>query len=95
MARADALPPGRRHGGVDAGRPERAVFISTRTILLVGVAVALAWAVSSIGHVLLLILVSIFNIAVLLPVVDAMERRLPLSRGMFRDGAGVRRVVNP
>ena len=82
MVRADALPPGRRHGAEDAGRPERAVFISTRTILLVGVAVALAWAVSSIGHVLLLILVSIFNIAVLLPVVDAMESRLPLSRGM-------------
>jgi predicted PurR-regulated permease PerM len=68
--------------GEDTGRPERAVFISTRTILLVGLAVALAWALSSIGHILLLILASIFNIAVLLPVVDAMERRLPLSRGI-------------
>ena len=65
-----------------AGRPERAVFISTRTILLVGLAVALAWALASIGHILLIILVSIFNIAVLLPVVNAMERRLPLRRGM-------------
>ena len=59
---------------------ELAVFISIRTILLVGVAVALAWALASIGHVLLLIFVSIFSVAVLSPVVDLMERKLPWSR---------------
>jgi predicted PurR-regulated permease PerM len=62
------------------GGRELAVFISIRTILLVGVAVALAWALASIGHVLLLIFVSIFSVAVLSPVVDLMERRLPWSR---------------
>src|SRR5262249_59031884 len=61
-------------------RRELAVFISIRTILLVGVAVALAWALASVGHVLLLIFVSIFSVAVLSPVVDFMQRRLPWSR---------------
>jgi predicted PurR-regulated permease PerM len=66
----------------DPRRRELAVFISIRTILLVGVAVALAWALASIGHVLLLIFVSIFSVAVLSPVVDLMERRLPWSRAV-------------
>jgi predicted PurR-regulated permease PerM len=61
---------------------ELAVFISIRTILLVGVAVAVAWALSSVGDVLLLIFVAVFSTAVLAPVVDAMERRLPWSRGL-------------
>jgi predicted PurR-regulated permease PerM len=61
---------------------ELAVFISIRTILLVGVAVALAWALASVGHVLLLIFVSIFSVAVLSPVVDLMERKLPWSRAV-------------
>jgi predicted PurR-regulated permease PerM len=65
-----------------AGGRELAVFISIRTILLVGVAVALAWALASIGHVLLLIFVSIFSVAVLSPVVDLMERRLPWNRAV-------------
>ncbi len=56
--------------------------ISVRTILLVGAAVALAWALASIGNVLLLILVSIFSVAVLTPVVDVMERRLPWRRAI-------------
>ena len=43
----------------DLGRRELAVFISIRTILLVGVAVALAWALASIGHVLLIILAAV------------------------------------
>jgi predicted PurR-regulated permease PerM len=60
---------------------ELAVFISIRTILLAGVAVALAWALASIGEVLLLVFVSVFSAAVLAPVVDAMSRRLPWSRG--------------
>jgi predicted PurR-regulated permease PerM len=63
------------------GQRELAVFISIRTILLVGVAVALAWALASVGHVLLLIFVSIFSVAVLSPVADLMERRLTWSRG--------------
>ena len=61
---------------------ELAVFISIRTILLVGVAVALAWALSSVGDVLLLIFVSIFCTAVLSPVIDLMERKLPWSRAV-------------
>jgi predicted PurR-regulated permease PerM len=63
-------------------RREVAVVISVRTILLVGAAVALAWALASIGQVLLLLLVSIFSVAVLTPVVDAMERRLPWGRAI-------------
>ena len=59
---------------------ELAVFISIRTILFVGVAVALAWALASIGQVLLLVFVSVFSAAVLAPVVDAMSRRLRWSR---------------
>jgi predicted PurR-regulated permease PerM len=61
---------------------ELAVFISIRTILLVGVAVALAWALASIGHVLLLIFVSIFSVAVLAPVVEWMGARLPWNRAV-------------
>jgi predicted PurR-regulated permease PerM len=61
---------------------ELVVFISTRTILLVGIAVALAWALASIGNVLLLLFVSVFTTAVLSPVVDAMCRRLGWSRAL-------------
>src|SRR5215470_9068581 len=61
---------------------ELAVFISIRTIMLVGVAVVLAWALASVGHVLLLVFVSIFSVAVLSPVVDVMERRLPWTRAL-------------
>jgi predicted PurR-regulated permease PerM len=75
MRRADSDP-----GAEDTGQRELAVFISIRTILLVGVAVALGWALASIGSVLLLILVAIFSVAVLTPVVDSMEHRLPWSR---------------
>ncbi len=56
--------------------------ISIRTLLLVGAGVALAWALTSVGRVLLLIFVSIFSVAVLAPVVDAMERRLQWSRAV-------------
>jgi predicted PurR-regulated permease PerM len=56
------------------------VSISIRTILLVAVAVAIAWALASIASVLLLIFVSIFSAAVLVPVVSVMERRLRWSR---------------
>ena len=66
----------------DAAGSELAVFISIRTILLVGAAVAVAWALASIGDVLLLIFLAAFNAAVLAPVVDAMDRRLPWSRGV-------------
>ena len=66
----------------DPRRREVAVSISIRTVLLVGAAVALAWALASLGDVLLLILVSIFSVAVLAPVVDAMERRLRWRRAI-------------
>ena len=68
-------------GASDTGRPEVDVSISIRTILLVAGAVAIAWALASIGNVLLVIFVSIFSVAVLSPVVTAMERRLGWSRG--------------
>jgi len=75
MNGAAASPP------VDEPRQrELAVFISIRTILLVGVAVALAWALASIGDVLLLLFVSIFSVAVLSPVAEVMDRRLPWNR---------------
>ncbi len=63
-------------------RREVEFSISIRTILLVGVAVAVGGALASVGDVLLLILVSIFGVAVLSPVVDGMERRLPWSRAL-------------
>jgi len=73
----------RTSGADEAGRRRIEVSISIRTILLVAVAVAVvgAWALSSVGNVLLLIFVSVFNLAVLSPVVAAMERRLGWSRG--------------
>jgi predicted PurR-regulated permease PerM len=64
----------------DTGRREVEISVSIRTILLIGAAVAIAWALSSIGHILLLLFVATFSVAVLLPVVDAMERRLRWSR---------------
>jgi predicted PurR-regulated permease PerM len=66
----------------NAGRREVEVSISIRTILVVAAVVAVAFALASIGKVLLLIFVSIFSVAVLSPVVDAMERRLPWSRAL-------------
>jgi predicted PurR-regulated permease PerM len=65
-----------------AGRREVEVSLSIRTILIVAAFVALAFALASIGDVLLLIFVSTFSVAVLSPVVDTMERRLPWGRGL-------------
>ncbi len=62
-------------------RSEINVSISIRTILLVAGVVAVAWALASIANVLLVIFVSLFGVAVLSPVVTAMERRLGWSRG--------------
>jgi predicted PurR-regulated permease PerM len=62
-------------------RSEINVSISIRTILLVSGAVAIAWALASIASVLLVIFVSLFSVAVLSPVVSAMERRSGWSRG--------------
>jgi predicted PurR-regulated permease PerM len=62
------------------GRSRVEVSISVRTILLVAGAVALAFALSSIGDVLLVIFVSGFSVAVLSPVATAMEKRLGWSR---------------
>jgi predicted PurR-regulated permease PerM len=69
-------------GTSGTGRPEVEVSISIRTMLLVAGAVASAWAVASIADVLLVIFVSIFSVAVLSPVVAAMERRLRWSRAL-------------
>ena len=66
----------------DSGRRTVDISISMRTILLIAGAVAVAWAASSIANVLLLIFVSLFGVAVLSPVVSAMERRLGWSRGL-------------
>ena len=67
-------------GTRDTGRREVDVSISIRTILLVAGVVAVAWALASIASVLLVIFVSVFSVAVLSPVVTAMERRLGWSR---------------
>jgi len=69
-------------GAGPTGRPRVEVSISIRTILLVAVAVASAWALASIGNVVLLIFVAVFNVAVLSPVVSVMEKRLGWSRGL-------------
>jgi predicted PurR-regulated permease PerM len=58
----------------DTGRTEVELSVSVRSVLLVGVAVAVAWALASIADVLLVILVSAFIVAVLLPLVNSMER---------------------
>lgn len=68
-------------GDREIARSEINVSISVRTILLVAGAVATAWALASIANVLLVIFVSLFTVAVLSPVVTAMERRLGWSRG--------------
>jgi predicted PurR-regulated permease PerM len=66
----------------DTGRPDVVVSISIRTLLLAAAGVALASALASIGSALLMILVSVFSVAVLSPVATAMERRLRWSRAM-------------
>ena len=68
--------------GNDSGRRDVLVSISTRTLLLAAGGVALAWALASIGDVLLIIFVSGFSVAVLSPVATAMERRLRWSRAL-------------
>jgi predicted PurR-regulated permease PerM len=77
---ADAAPDSSADAG--ASRPELEVSISIRTILQIAAAAALAWALVSISSVLLVIFVSVFSIAVLLPVVTAMERRLGWRRSV-------------
>jgi hypothetical protein len=49
----------------DTGRRDVVVSISIRTLLLAAGGVALAWALASIGSALLMILVSVFSVAVL------------------------------
>jgi predicted PurR-regulated permease PerM len=66
----------------DTGRPGVVVSISVRTLLVAAGIVAVAGALASIGSVLLIILVSVFSVAVLSPVATAMERRLPWSRAL-------------
>jgi predicted PurR-regulated permease PerM len=66
--------------GGEVRRTALEVSLSIRTILLVAGVVAIAWALASIASVLLVVFVSMFSIAVLSPVVTAMERRLGWSR---------------
>ena len=65
-----------------ARRTRLEISVSIRTILLVAGVVAVAWALASIASVLLVIFVSVFSIAVLSPVVSAVERRLGWNRGL-------------
>jgi predicted PurR-regulated permease PerM len=58
----------------DTGGREVELSISIRTILLVGAAVAVAWALASVADVLLTIFVAVFSVAVLLPAVGKLER---------------------
>ena len=69
-------------GASDTGRPDVVVSLSIRTMLLAAGGVALASALASIGSALLMILVSVFSVAVLSPVATAMERRLRWSRAI-------------
>lgn len=71
---------GGAHGAT--GRSRLEVSISIRTMLLVAAAVALAWALASIANVLLVLFVALFGVAVLSPVVTAIERRFRFSRGV-------------
>ncbi len=64
----------------EARRTQLEVSVSIRTILLIAGVVAVAWALASIASVLLVIFVSTFSVAVLSPVVSAMERRFRWSR---------------
>ena len=66
----------------NASRRELNVSLSLQTILLVAGIAAVAWALASIANVLLVILVSLFSVAVLSPVVTEMERRFAWSRGL-------------
>ena len=75
-----AAKPSSGAGGT--GRRKLEVSISVQTILLVAGVVALAGALASIAKVLLMIFVSVFSVAVLLPVVSFMERRFHWSRGL-------------
>jgi predicted PurR-regulated permease PerM len=72
---------GSSSAGGDTGRTKVEASFSAQTILLVAATVAVAWALVSIAHVLLVILVSLFSVAVLSPVVSAMEQRFGWSRG--------------
>jgi predicted PurR-regulated permease PerM len=67
-------------GTSDTGRRKVEISISVQTILLVAGVFVLAWALASIAKVLLMIFVSVFSVAVLLPVVSFMERRFQWSR---------------
>ncbi len=58
------------------------ISISVQTILLVAGVVVLAWALASIAKVILMVFVSVFSVAVLLPVVSFLERRFHWSRGL-------------
>jgi len=71
---------GNRSAAGDARHLDVAVVISARTILLVAAVVALGFALASIKSVLLILFVSVFSVAVLSPVVEAMERQLHWSR---------------
>src|SRR6187455_2713046 len=69
-------------GTRDTGGRTVNVSLSLRTMLLVAGLVAVAWALASITNVLLVIFVSVFSVAVLSPVVTAMERRSGWSRAV-------------
>jgi predicted PurR-regulated permease PerM len=76
--RLTAGRPASRAG--EARRTSLEISVSVRTILLAAGVAATAWALASIASVLLVIFVAMFSIAVLSPVVTAMERRLGWSR---------------
>ncbi len=69
-------------GTRDTGGRAVNVSISIRTILLSPAPSRSRGRLASIANVLLVIFVSVFNVAVLSPVVTAMERRLGWSRGL-------------
>jgi predicted PurR-regulated permease PerM len=78
----EQMTAARSSGAGDTRGRALEVSISARTILLIAAGVAAAWALASIGNVLLVIVVSVFSVAVLSPVVAVMERGLGWSRGL-------------
>ena len=82
QAASDAAATEPSQAAGDTGSRRLEISISVQTILLVAAFVALAWALASIAKVLLTVFVAAFSVAVLLPVVSFIERRLRWSRGL-------------
>ena len=75
-----ATAPEASSGAGHGARARAEVSVSLRTMLAAAAVVVATWALASIRSVLLVIFVSVFGVAVLSPVVAALERRTGRSR---------------